>query len=175
MRAFAIIIALLSTGGLFAQGPVFPKLEGETADGLNVELPRTTSGRMTVIGIAYGQQAQQHLESWYEPAYLRFVAKHGLFAGSYEVDVWFVPLFTGLNKAAYEPTLKKFRKSAHPEIVKHVLFSKGDVAPLKDAFGMADKGTPYFFVLDGQGRVVYRTEGAFKHDKLDKIEEFLMD
>ena len=67
--------------------------------------------------MAYGQKAQPLLEDWYEPAYLRFVAKHGLFAGLYDVRVFFVPLFVGANKAAYEPSLAKFRRSASPEVV----------------------------------------------------------
>ncbi len=175
MRSLLMVPLLVSTALLQAQGGAFPALEGETADGDQVTLPKSGAKSLTLIGIAYGQKAQAQLESWYEPAYLRFVAKHGLFAGSYDVEVWFIPLFTGLNKAAYEPSLKKFRKSASPDIVKHVLFSKADVEVLKNSFGMADKDTPYFFVLDADGRVIHRTQGAFTHDKLDAIEEVLMD
>lgn len=171
-------ILLLSTAFLFgttlAAQQTFPALEGETAEGGKVSLPLKGAKEYTLIGIAYSQKAQPMLEEWYEPAYLRFIAKHGLFAGAYDVDLFFVPLFVGVNKVAYEPSMKKFRKSAAPEVVDHVVFSKAELDPLKTALGMNEKDIPYFFVLDREGRIVYRTQGAFSEDKLEAIEEVLL-
>jgi hypothetical protein len=173
MRSLFTAAALTVTFTLQAQN-TFPTLSGETATGASVTLP--TKGKpWTVIGLAYSQKASPLLEEWYEPAYLRFIAKHGLMAGSYEADVFFVPLFVGVNKAAYEGSLNKFRKSADPEIVDHVLFSKADIEPLKEALGLNDKDIPYFFVLDGEGRIVHREQGAFTDEKLESIEEVLLD
>lgn len=172
MPLVAFLFLVLSA---HAQVKNFPPLFGETAQGASIELPNPGGAKWTLIGIAYSQKASPVLEEWYEPAYLRFVAKHGLFAGEYDVDVYFVPLFTGLNKAAYEPSMKKFRKSASPEIIDHVLFSKADLDPLKSALEMNDKDTPYFFLVDRSGRIVYRTEGRFSDDKLEAIEDLLMD
>jgi len=174
MRHTVLTLLLLAGNAGHSQETTFPALAGETADGRNVSLPPAKAKGWTLVGIAYGKQAQPLLESWYEPAYLRFVAKHGLFAGTYEAEVYFVPLFVGVNKAAYEPSLKKFRKSASPDIVKHVVFSKADVEPFRTALGMTDKDVPYFFVIDDKGRVVHRTKGGFTDDKLDAIEEVLM-
>jgi hypothetical protein len=154
---------------------VFPDLTGETANGTVVTLPKANGRPWTIVGLAYSQKAAPALEEWYEPAYLRFIAKHGLFAGAYEADVYFVPLFVGVNKAAYEPSLKKFRKSAEPEIVDHVLFSKADIGPLQEALGLTEKDRPYFFILDPDGRIVHRSEGAFTDDKLDAMEEVLLE
>lgn len=173
MRSLLTTAALAVVITLQAQSP-FPTLSGETAAGASITLP--TKGKpWTVIGLAYSQKASPLLEEWYEPAYLRFIAKHGLMAGSYEADVFFVPLFVGVNKAAYEGSLNKFRKSADPEIVDHVLFSKTDIEPLKEALGLNDKDIPYFFVLDAEGRIVHREQGAFTDEKLESIEEVLLD
>ncbi|MEO8588061.1 MAG: hypothetical protein ABI432_01735 [Flavobacteriales bacterium] len=173
MRTILLVLTLaLATTG-FTQQP-FPTLEGETASGGPMSLPLTNAKGFTLVGIAYSQRAQPMLEEWYEPAYLRFIAKHGLFAGEYDVDLFFVPLFIGLNKATYEPSLKKFRKSASPEIVDHVMFSKAELDPLKASLGMTSKDIPYFFVLDQQGRIVHRTQGAFTEEKLEAIEDMLM-
>lgn len=167
--ATTLALALLGT----AQDK-FPALTGETASGRTVTLPMNGKP-WTVVGLAYSQKASPVLEEWYEPAYLRFIAKHGLMAGAYDADVYFVPLFVGVNKAAYEPSMNKFRKSADPEIVDHVLFSKDDIEPLKAALGLTEKDIPYFFVLDAEGRIVHREKGAFTEEKLESIEEVLMD
>ena len=173
MRIPLLLLSLLLLKICVAQGN-FPSIQGETAAGAEVSLPEAGTSKYIIIGLAYSQKAQPALEDWYEPAYLRFVAKHGLFAGAYDVDVFFVPLFTGLNKAAYEPSLRKFRKSATPEIIDHVVFSKADVDPLRSQLGLDEKDIPYFFVLDRTGRILHRTKGAFSEDKLEAIEEVLM-
>lgn len=168
-----LILSLLVANASFGQQS-FPKLQGETAEGRNVELPLAAPKEFTIVGLAYSQKAQPALEEWFEPAYLRFVAKHGLFAGTYQCDVFFVPLFTGLNKAAYEPSMKKFRKSAAPEIVEHVIFSKSDLETLKTALDLSDKNIPYFFILDREGRIVHRAKGDFTDEKLEAMEDVLL-
>jgi len=176
LRSISVWLGSLAlVGTISAQQVQFPALSGETATGRTVELPNSKGAKWTLVGIAYSQKASPVLEEWYEPAYLRFVAKHGLFAGSYDVDVYFVPLFVGVNKAAYEPSMKKFRKSASPEVLELVLFSKEDLDPLKEALDMSEKDTPYFFLINAAGKVVHRTKGAFTDEKLEAIEDILMD
>ena len=173
MRPLLILSALLAFGQLHAQ-KAFPRIEGQTAEGRTVVLPEAAPRKYTLIGMAYGQKAQPLLEDWYEPAYLRFVAKHGLFAGLYDVRVFFVPLFVGANKAAYEPSLAKFRRSASPEVVDLVVFAKAELELLQAELDMTDKALPYIFVLDEQGRIVHRTQGGFTEEKLEAIEELLL-
>lgn len=151
----------------------FPSMTGETASGKAVTIP-AAGGKPTVLALAYGKGAQKELEEWYEPAYLRFIAKHGLMASAYDCDVWFVPVFVGMNKAAYDPTMNRFRKSAEPEIVDHVLFFKGEFDAIREQLGLKRNDTPYFFVLDAEGRIIHRTEGAFSDDKLEAMEEALL-
>lgn len=169
-----LLIALLATLNLAQAQQRFPELVGEGLDGRTVQLPAAGSGSFTLIGMAHSQKAAPMLEEWYEPAYLRFVAGHGLFAKAYKVDVFFVPMFVGMNKAAYEPTLKKVRKSAAPEVADRIVFFKGDIAPYQEALGMPRKDIPYFFVLDAEGRVVHTTEGKFTEDKLEAIEAIFL-
>jgi len=168
---FAMLTAVIAT----AQVDRFPPLTGETADGRSVTLPAAGAKGFTLVGLAFSQKASPLLEEWAEPAFLRFVAKHGLFADTYEANVWFIPMFVGGNKVAYEPSLKKFRKSADPEVAEHVLFFQGEIGPYQQALSMEREDIPYFFVLDAEGRIVHRTEGTYSLEKLDAIEERLME
>ena len=177
MRPRSIVAAVLTVtivSSAFAQTATFPPLEGEKADGGRVQLPDPAAKGFTVVGLAYGQKASPMLEEWAEPAFLRLVAKHGLFAGTYEADVWFIPMFIGGNKAAYEPSMKRFRKSADPEVADHVLFYQGEIEVFEQALGLHSKDIPYFFVLDREGRIVHRAQGDFTDEKLEGIEEVLL-
>lgn len=173
MRCFTIILLAGLSHAVFAQDR-FPALHGERADGRSVELPGSPTAPYIIIGLACSQKAQPALEKWYEPAYLRFVAKRGLFAHAYSTEVYFVPLFTGMDKAAYEPSLKRFRKSAAPEVADRVVFVKDQGDAIRTALGIKDKDVPYFFVVDREGRIVHRTKGDFTDDKLEAIEEVLL-
>jgi hypothetical protein len=169
-----VLFALLSNVLPAQKGARFPQVTGETASGKRTTLPLEGTGRHTVLGLAMSRKAEPLLEEWFEPAYLRFVAKHGLFANAYQADVRFVPLFTGLDKAAYEPTLKKFRKSATPEVVDLVVFVKADLATIQDALGIKDKDVPWFFVLDDRGTVLNAVSGKFTDAKLQALEDVLL-
>ena len=169
-----ILFAVLATINASGQGS-FPTMAGETAAGRAISVPPSDGKGFTIVALAFGKGAQADLEAWYEPAYLRFVAKHGLFAGTYSCDVWFVPVFTGLNKPAYEPSMRKLRNSAEPEVVDHVLFFNGDFDPIQAQLGLKRSDIPYFFVIDDQGTIVHRTEGAFSDDKLDAMEDVMME
>lgn len=157
-----------------AQG-TFPPLSGETLDGRARSVPDEAAHGYTLVILAFGKGAQKDLEAWYEPAYLRFIAKHGLMAATYNCEVWFVPVFVGVNKAAYEPTIKRLRRTAEPGMADHVLFFKGEFDPIREQLGLQRNDVPYFFVVDASGHIVHRTEGAFSVDKLDAIEEAMLE
>lgn len=159
---------------LHAQG-VFPAMEGSTVAGEMIRLPKKDGTGYTIVAMAYGKKAEPLLEEWYRPAFNRFVAKNGLFAGSYEVELYLVPLFTGLDKAAYGPSMERLRKEADPEVARRVVFFQGDAKALIQALGMSNKDIPWFFVLDAEGRILQRVSGAFSVDRLEALEAPLLE
>ncbi|MCB9169297.1 MAG: hypothetical protein H6597_05110 [Flavobacteriales bacterium] len=168
-----ICAGLLFASAAGAQG-VFPDLAGETADGRTIHIPGDVHADFTVVGLAFSRKAQPMLEEWAEPAYRRFVAHHGLFAESYQADVWFIPMFVGMNKNAYQPSLRKFRDSADPDVADHVLFFQGELDPFIGPLELSDKDAPYFFVLDAHGTILHAEHGLFTVDKLDALEEVML-
>lgn len=174
MRNLITLSLILALGTAASAQAKFPSVTGETVSGETVTLPKADARKYTIVGLAYSPKASEMLDGWLEPAYLRFVAKHGLFAGEYDADIFFVPVYAGLNKAAYAPSMKKFEKSASPEIVDHVLFSKDDLAPLREDLDMTNEAVPHFFVLDQEGKIVFRTKGPYTDEKLEAIENVLM-
>ncbi len=163
--AFAIVPVLL-----FAQGR-FPEVTGETADGAEVHLPAPENGAWTIVAVACGKKAQPLVEEWFAPAYNRFVVKNGLFAASYDAELYLVPVFTGADKAAYGPSMNALRKNVDADIVRRVLFFNGDADALLQALGITDRNIPYFFTVDPAGKIVHRESGKFDVDKLDALEE----
>lgn len=160
----------MAFGSLLAQD-TFPQLIGETTEGTAVHLPDRSGSAFTIVALAYGKKAEPLLERWYGPAYSRFIAKNGLFASTYDVELYLVPIFVGLNRAAYGTNMNRLRKEVDPEIARRVLFVKDDPKELVRTLGMTNKDIPYFFVLDPDGKILYRTSGAYSVEQLDALEE----
>lgn len=167
---FLFIACAMAVVTLRAQDE-FPQVIGETTEGKAVHLPDRSGNAFTIVAMAYGKKAEPLLERWYGPAYSRFIAKHGLFAATYDVELYLVPIFVGVNRTAYDATMNRLRKEVDPEIARRVLFVKDDPKDLVKSLGMTNKDIPYFFVLGPDGKILYRTSGAYSVEQLDALEE----
>lgn len=158
-------------------GKIFPDMEAETVEDKKVMLPRDTKGKYTLVGLAYSKKSEDDLNGWFSPVYNKFVRKAtGMLQGmGYDVNVYFVPMFTGVNAAATGTAKKKALKNVDPILLPYILFYKGELKPYKEALDFEKKDIPYFFVLDPQGKIVYATSGPYTEDKLDEVEESIED
>jgi hypothetical protein len=176
---FTTIVLLASIHLTNAQviGKIFPSMEAETVEDKKVVLPTDTKGKYTLVGLAYSKKSEDDLNGWFSPVYNKFVRKTtGMLEGmGYDVNVYFVPMFTGVNAAATGTAKKKALKNIDPILLPYILFYKGELKPYKEALDFEKRDIPYFFVLDPQGKIVFATSGAFTEDKLDEVEESIED
>lgn len=174
---FATGIVLLAATLTQAQviGKTFPDMVAETVEDKTVSLPADVSGKYTLLGLAYSKKSEDELNGWFQPVFEKFIQKNkGLFEGfGYDVNVYFVPMFTGVNAAATGTAKRKAIKNIDPQLLPYILFYKGELKPYKEALDFEKKDTPYFFVLDKQGKIVYATSGKYSKAKLDEVEDVL--
>jgi hypothetical protein len=154
-------------------GKQFPLMEAETVEDKKVKLPADVQGKYTLLGLAYSKKSEDELNSWFQPVFEKFIQKtSGVLAGfSYDVNVYFVPMFTGVNAAATGTAKRKALKNIDPQLLPYVLFYKGELKPYKEALDFEKKDIPYFFVLDPNGKIVYATSGKYTPAKMDQVEE----
>lgn len=178
-RLFILIVLSCVAVSMYAQvvGTQFPNMDTETVEDKKVTLPTDTKGKYTLLGLAYSKKSEDELNTWFSPIYNKFVKKAtGMMAGmGYDVNVYFVPMFTGVNAAATGTAKKKALKNTDPVLLPNILFYKGELKTYKEALDFEKKDIPYFFVLDPEGKIVYATSGRFTEDKLDEIEESIED
>ena len=154
-------------------GDKFPTIKGETLKNKMIELPKAAKGKYCLIGMASSQKAEADLQSWMQPVYDLFINQNTYIPIDYNMEIFFVPMFTGANQATYNKVMKKTKSEIDPELAPYVLFYKGSLAPYKAH--LKDKNIPYFFVLDENGKVVYSTSGKYTAKKLDKIEGLVLE
>jgi hypothetical protein len=167
-RCIAIFAAVLLPGLLLAQ--TVPSFSGETLAQKTITIPEETNGKYTFLCFASSMKAQKELETWLDAVYNHFIAKTGMMDEFYDVNVFFIPVFKGQNASMRETVRKKFGETAQDDIRGNVLFCKSDLAEVTTALNLQDN-TPSFFLLDKQGKIIYRTTGAYTEKKFDEIDE----
>jgi hypothetical protein len=156
-------------------GKMFPAMEAENVEDKKVMLPDAVKGKYTLIGLAYSKKSEDELNSWFQPVFEKFIQKtSGILAGfSYDVNVYFVPMFTGVNAAATGTAKRKAIKNIDPQLLPYVLFYKGELKPYKEALDFEKKDIPYFFVLDEEGKIVFATSGKYTPAKMSQVEDVI--
>jgi len=176
-RVGLLIFATVLTLSAMAQvtGKMFPAMEVETVEDKKVNLPQDVKGKYTLLGLAYSKKSEDELNSWFQPVFEKYIQKtKGILAGfTYDVNVYFVPMFTGINAAATGTAKRKAIKNIDPQLLPYVLFYKGELKPYKETLEFDKKDVPYFFVLDPTGKIVHATMGKYTEDKMDEIEAVL--
>lgn len=174
MRYLFVALLLVGSGSVTAQvvGKTFPAMVAETVEDKSVSLPDDVKGKYTLLGLAYSRKSEDDLRTWFEPVFSKFVQKTtGVMSGmGYDVNVYFVPMFTGINAAATGTAKRKALKNTDPQLLPYILFYKGELKTYKEALDFERRDVPYFFVLDPQGKIVFATSGAFSENKMDQVE-----
>ena len=178
--ATLFIIAIVNNFSL-AQviGKQFPEMNTSTAEGKVMDLPKDVNGKFTLLGLAFSKKSEDDLNTWMEPVFWKFIDKpegkmDQLFGSqTYDVNAFFVPMFTGIKTAATKTAKKKALKKMDPRLIPSILFYRGKLKPYKESLDFQKKDIPYFFVLDENGKIVYATSGRYTDDKMAKVEEIV--
>jgi hypothetical protein len=168
-----LILSLFAFICSFSHGQrEFPSVTTETITGKEVVVPDAFRGKFAFIGVGTSKRAEDELRTWQVPVYNKFVAKTGLMDDMYNVELCFLPLFTGAMKAAKSKVVKKLRENNEKPVLDHVYIYAGNRGPFDD-LGLTDRGEPYFFLIDPDGRIAWSGKGSFKQRYLDDMEEIL--
>jgi hypothetical protein len=164
---------LLSAPGTHAQvvGKTFPTLTGEALDGKSVTLPAAAKGKYTLIGMAHSTDAEQDLQSWIDPVYQKYIAKTGLLDAAEDINVYFIPMFSGSNLLFFDKAKKQMKETTQEDLQSNVIFYKGSIDTYVKELQIDKKDTPYIFLMDGEGKIVYTTSGNWTEAKMDAIDD----
>lgn len=147
-------------------------METETLTHEFVSIPADISDKYSLIGLAFSKKAENDLKGWFEPAFNQFIYKNpnpGIFDFSYDIHCYFVPMFTGAKRPAYQKVMKKMQKTIDKRLQPNVLFYKGTMKEYKESLNFDGKDIPYFYVLNPTGEIVYATTGKYSTRKMQEI------
>ena len=158
-------------------GKMFPAMTCENYNGKQILLPDVAKGKITLIGMAFSNAAEKDLKTWIDPLYNTFIPSEkqkeednpfDISSINYDVNLYFVPMFTKANQLMSKGAKDKIKKESNPALYPYLLFYEGDKT-YKEELDFEQKDVPYFFVIDKTGKIKYATSGSFDEKKLDEI------
>lgn len=177
MLKTVVALAFSFTSSLISFAQTFPAMECTSLEGKKIVLPADNGGKVTVLGMAFSQKAEKELSTWYQPAYDAFLVKPDPNAiipmDSYDVNCFFVPVFSGVLQAAAGQAEKKMKEGLDKSLHTNVLVFKGKADEIKTVLKIDKTDSPWFFVVDATGKVLYTTSGAYTEAKMEEIEKIL--
>lgn len=179
MRTVIISLLLILSVKVFAQvGTDFPSMETESLTNVIIDIPTDLADKFTIVGLAYTKASEKDLKTWFEPMYNQFIYKPenpSVFDFSYDVNCFFIPMFTGAKRPAYEKVMKKLQKTIDKRLLPYVLFYKGPLKQYKKSLNFQGRDLPYFFVVNPENEIVYATSGRYTTKKMQEIVEAVDD
>ncbi|MBU2912441.1 MULTISPECIES: hypothetical protein [Reichenbachiella] len=170
MRFITLVLLTISLNTYAQVGDPFPEMSTESLTHQLIEIPDHTMGKYTLLCIAYSKKAEEDLGKWFSPIYTNFIQKStSPFAFHYDINTYFIPMFTGAKRPAYKKVMKKTQASVDPLIQPHVLFYEGTLIEYKTKLDFNDSKIPYFYILDPEGKIIHFTSGNYSDKKMQEV------
>ena len=93
----------------------------------------------------------------------------------YDVNVYFIPMFTGHKTVAYKSVMTKVQETIDSQLHPHVLFYKGALKEYKETLDFDGNDVPYFYLLDDKGKILWTTSGKYSQQKFQEVVDHLDD
>lgn len=142
----------------------FPKIEAKALSGKKIVLPDDTLGKVSFIGIAFQRGAQGMLDSWID----HFERMCG------GESIYEIPMIDGMFWKVMSGFIDEGMKAGIPE-EKHdnVATFYGSTFDIRKKLNMDDKSLGYVFLLDEEGKIIWRERGYANEEGLEELQDVI--
>src|SRR5690554_4642029 len=176
MKITLISLLTLFTTTLFAQeGELFPSIEVVDLNENKSTIPEDTKGKFTLVGIAFSEDAQNDLYSWSQPGFSEFMDDNNLSSLVYDPYVKLILMFGGANQLVYNKAKEQITQGTDETLKDNVVMYKGSIKDYRKTLKLKNRKTPYFFVLDKEGKIIYTTEGRYSRQVIKEVGNLIED
>ncbi len=171
MKNFLIAI-LLTFSSLLTSGQTgntFPNIDVLDLNDKALNIPEDLTGKYSLIGVAFSEDAQNDLYTWSQPIFSEFMDDNNLSSLVYDPHVHLILMFTGTNQLAYNKAKQQIIGGTDESLTDNIVLYKGAMESYRKTLKMKDRKKPYFFVLDKEGKIIYVTSGRYTMKTLKEV------
>lgn len=179
MRITAFLLSMFCTLNSFGQesdaiGSTFPEMVTEDLFDNTITLPEDIKGKYSIIGLAYNKKSADKMPNWVVPIYQKFITEPPGLQIGYDVNTYFVYMFSGMTVALKDVVKSKMNNEMDEVLKPHTLFETGELKSYQKVLDMLEKkDTPYFFILDPDGKILWATRGTPRESKINKLASYI--
>lgn len=143
----------------------FPKISAKNLEGDSLELPHDLEGTLNIIIIAFKREQQSLVDEWIP--YLEDYIKKNLQIAYYEIPTIhfsYLPLRWMIDGGMRAGIADK--KARQRTITLYINKKK-----FKKHLDIEDENTIYVFLIDEDGRIIWKTDGNITKEKTHSLEE----
>lgn len=143
--------------------PIFPRLIAENLNRDEIEIPSQLKGQLNVIIIAFQQWQQNLVDTW-----IPFLAELGEIYP--ELDFYELPTIRKMNfvyRRFIDGGMRAGIRSI--ETRRRTITLYIDKTQFKEALDIENEDTIHVFVVDREGDIFWRNEGAFDQEKAQPL------
>jgi len=152
------------------QAQTFPSLTGMTLEDKTITLPQATTGKYSILVLAYSAKASDQIAPWFDNLYEYF-----LMDPEYDMNLYVIPMISGSKSLIAGQIEKQLKKGIQQGYRKHFVLYQGSIDDYKKTLKLDNKEVPYVFLLDKNGKIIYQIAGQYSDAYLEKIEEKIPD
>ncbi len=172
LNRFLVFLFILITPSI-CDSQIIDHFSGTTISNKKVEIPLIQKDKFSLLFFAISPKSQKDLESWLDPIYQKYIAKTGIMDDAFDVNVFFVPLIKSTNTSLIELVKRKFRENTQEDFKSHILFLDTPSEKIISDLRLTDQNIPYIFLLNKEGKILFRSSGAYSDEKFDQIDEMI--
>ena len=154
--------AILASGQSLAVGAVLPQLSGETLDGKPRALPAAAQGKIAFLTIAFSKRAGEHSRTWSE----RFSRDERPPAN---VTNYSIAMLEGVPRLLRGMIKSGIKRGVPAHFYDRFLIVTSEQAAWEKYLAVKDRDLPYLVVIDGEGRLQWKDQGAFDEEKYREL------
>ena len=146
--------------------PMFPTIKAETLSRKKVVFPEVTRGQHAFILIAFRRQTQGEVDSWLDPFVEDFGGREG-------ITFYEIPMIAGGWKWMSSWIDSGMRQGVPQYKHDHVATYYGPLKEYHEYLEIRDTGTVHAFLLDEQGRIIWRDIGPANDRKYSELKNLV--
>ncbi len=142
---------------------MFPTVHARTLADREVEFPAEVRGTVGLLFVAFAQDAQRQINSWM-PLLTNYLS-------SKEVSYYELPMMEDAYRSAAAFIDGGMRRGVPPRLHDRTATYYGSLDAVFAALEITDNSKAYLFVLDRDGRIVFRVSDMATDDGVAKVTE----
>jgi hypothetical protein len=170
MKPLLLFFLLLPAGLLFSQ--TFPALPCRDVNDTELIFVPSRNEKASLVFVQTKTNDSKVLESWIDPLIQKFVRRSGMLDGMFDADLWFLAFLKPAEAAVLKKSVKKMQEELPEEMKTRSVYTTESPDLLESI--TLNGGSSYIVVVASDGKILGTVQGEFTEDKMDTIQELLI-